>query len=69
VLKYLLLLAVVAVAFAYVVARARSARRRRDEPPVQATVRCDRCGVYVPQAAAVRVNGRAYCCVEHGRSR
>ncbi len=68
-LKYLLLLAVIAVAVWYGVAQARMRRRRRDEPPAQAMARCEHCGVYVPRALAVRIDGRDYCCAEHGRSR
>lgn len=67
-LKYLLLAVVLALAIGYVVARARAGRRPQ-APSAQPTVRCTRCGVYVPQALAVRVDGRDYCCPEHGRSR
>jgi len=68
VLKYLLLVAVIVVALGYVIARSRS---RRDEVgqarAPHATIRCERCGIYVPQESAIRVGGRDYCCAEHGR--
>lgn len=43
------------------------AGRRNEAPPAasQNMVQCARCGVYLPEAEAVRVDGRPYCCIAH----
>jgi uncharacterized protein len=51
----------------------RSAARKSDTGSPQAPaggeaiVACCRCGVHVPVSESVEVDGRRYCCPEHGR--
>ena len=44
---------------------AKSKAPTRSKPIPQKTVRCDYCGIHVPENEAVRLNGRNYCCEEH----
>ncbi len=40
--------------------------RPRQQSPVS-MVQCAHCGVYLPDADAVRADGRHWCCLEHAR--
>ena len=68
-MKYLVLLAVLAIA--YLVWRNGRIRERRSthRPPLaapQEMVSCTACGVHLPRPDAVRgADGRYYCCNEH----
>lgn len=75
-LKYLVLLAVVAVVYGLW----RSGQRRAAPPPPAAPpappagkplpepmVRCARCGVHLPHSQALQHDGRSYCCAAHQR--
>ncbi|WP_422843877.1 PP0621 family protein [Acidovorax sp. M2(2025)] len=72
-MKYLVLLAVLAVA--YGMWRNRRAKdapvppRHAARPPAaalpQAMLACAHCGVHVPQADALMAGNRPYCCAEH----
>ncbi len=37
----------------------------RPEPPRLEMVRCETCGIHLPEADAVRANAAYYCSVEH----
>lgn len=69
-LKYLVLLAVVAVVYGLW----RSGQRRAAPPPSPAgkplpepMVRCARCGVHLPRSQALQQDGRSYCSAAHQR--
>lgn len=66
-MKYLVLLAVLAVA--YGMWRNRRAKDAPVKPPTaalpQAMLACAHCGVHVPQADALMAGNRPYCCAEH----
>lgn len=66
-MKYLVLLAVLAVA--YGMWRNRRAKDAPVKPPAaalpQAMLACAHCGVHVPQADALMAGNRPYCCAEH----
>ena len=39
---------------------------RRDTPPLEGTmVRCEQCGLHIPQEQALVKGGNYYCCEEH----
>lgn len=70
-MKYLVLLAVVVVGYAWW----RSQRRATAEPPPtpapppapQDMVACAHCGVHLPRTEALTCGPRSYCCAEHQR--
>jgi hypothetical protein len=68
-MKYLLVLAVIAIAYMlWRGARTREIEReRRDTPALpQDMVRCPVCAVHLPRADALPgPDGRLYCCAEH----
>ncbi|HKJ76077.1 MAG TPA: PP0621 family protein [Gammaproteobacteria bacterium] len=45
--------------------QSRKVRKSSRRPRVTAMVRCDHCGVHVPQQEAVRSGDRSYCSREH----
>ena len=42
-------------------------QRRRPEAISETMVRCDHCGINVPESEAVQVGARRFCTVEHRR--
>ncbi|WP_409520000.1 PP0621 family protein [Pulveribacter sp.] len=69
-LKYLVLLAVVAMVYGLW----RTGQRRAAPPPPPASkplpepmVRCARCGVHLPRSQALQQDGRSYCSPAHQR--
>jgi len=69
-MKYLVLLAVLAVAYGlWRNRRAKDAPVQRARPPApalpQAMLACAHCGVHIPQADALMAGSRPYCCAEH----
>ncbi|WP_374411493.1 PP0621 family protein [Hydrogenophaga sp.] len=72
-MKFLLVLAVLAVAFwIWRNNRESEARDRRDAAPArppapQPMIACARCGTHVPEQEAVKGNAGHYCCAEHRR--
>lgn len=69
-MKYLIVLAVIAVVYALwrsqraAPPRQGGAPRPRIAPP-QDMVRCAHCGVHLPQAEALSKDGHSYCCRAH----
>ena len=69
-MKYLIVLAVIAVVYALwrsqrgTPPRQGSATRPRIAPP-QDMVRCAQCGVHLPKSEALWNAGRSYCCRAH----
>jgi uncharacterized protein len=74
-IKYLVLIAVIAVILWMVTGKARAAARReraqaeRDaaERPIEDMVRCAHCGVFLPRAESVEARGARFCSREHER--
>ena len=73
-IKYLVLIAVIAVVLWMVTGKARAAagraRKQADRPverPVQDMVRCAHCGVFLPEAESVEARGARFCSREHER--
>ena len=70
-MKYLIVLAVIAVVYALwrsqrsESARPGAAAPRPRGPAVQDMVRCAHCGVHVPKDEALWKAGRSYCCQAH----
>ena len=69
-MKYLIVLAVIAVVYALWRSQRGAAARRGDTPrpriaPPQDMVRCAQCGVHLPQGEALWKDGRSYCCNAH----
>ena len=72
-MKYLVLLAVIAVAYAWW----RAQHRLPPAPPAppaprgsgapEPMVRCAHCGVHLPRSQALQHDGRSYCCPAHQR--
>ena len=68
-MKYLLVLPVIALGYAF------WRSQRTGAPPSQAIrpplpapqdmVACDRCGVHLPRSEALTHGARTYCCAEH----
>jgi uncharacterized protein len=73
-MKFLLVLAVVLVAF-WIWRNNRIGERRDQAPPParpqvpQAMVACDHCGTHLPETEAVKGDRGVYCCQEHRRQR
>jgi uncharacterized protein len=66
--KFLLLIAVIAVAGWWLFGSARrlGRGRPRDElPPPEGMLRCAHCGVHLPESEALREGGRTYCSAAH----
>jgi uncharacterized protein len=42
-------------------------RTRTDRPTTRNMIRCDQCGLHVPEDAILRLHGRNYCSEEHMR--
>ncbi len=69
-MKYLIVLAVIAVVYALWRSQRpappsrRAAPRARNAAP-QDMVRCAHCGVHLPKADALEQGGRSYCCRAH----
>lgn len=67
-----LLFVLVAIAI-YLLLRLRRSARRPDAESVAPSVlgedivACSRCGTHVPLSESIEVDGRRYCCPEHGR--
>ena len=69
-IKYLVLIAVIAAVIWFISkgAQARAARRAQaDARPVQDMVRCAHCGVFQPKTDSFEANGRYFCSREHER--
>jgi uncharacterized protein len=69
-IKYLVLIAVIAVVFWMVTGKARAAARRERRPedrPVEDMVRCAHCGVFLPRDESVEAGGVRFCSREHER--
>jgi uncharacterized protein len=73
-IKYLVLIAVIAVILWMVTGKARAAARRAREDaerpiqrPVEDMVRCAHCGVFLPRADSVESRGARFCSREHER--
>ncbi len=66
-IKYLLLLAVIAAVVWFLAAGARARRRQAESPPAQDMVRCAHCGVFQPRSESILARGRFYCSTEHER--
>ena len=73
-MKYLVLLAVLAVVYGLW----RNSQRRAAPPPTpdrpaapparpEPMLRCAHCGVHLPQSQALLKDGRSYCCEAHQR--
>lgn len=70
-MKYLVLLAVLVVAYAWWRSQRRAAMSRpeapRQPPAPQDMVACAHCGVHLPRTDALTSGSRSYCCAEHQR--
>ncbi|MCE2979540.1 MAG: PP0621 family protein [bacterium] len=69
-IKYLVLIAVIAVIVWMVTGKARAAARRdrrQTGRPVEDMVRCAHCGVFLPKAESVEARGARFCSREHER--
>ena len=71
-MKYLVVLAVLLIAFWFWRsareagrADAAAAPKKPAPPPRLEMVRCETCGVHLPETEAVRANATYYCSVEH----
>jgi uncharacterized protein len=42
-----------------------SLSKPKQKKPVAHMVKCDECGVHIPESDAIRVDDRYYCCEEH----
>jgi len=64
-LRIILILIVVALVLAYL----KRTFKNRGQPPVKRSqsdmLRCNYCGVFVPQGEVVSAHGRHYCCSAH----
>lgn len=73
-MKYLVLLLVFVVFYAYWRSQNPRAVPPRKPPPTrplappQDMVACDHCGLHLPRSEALTRGGRHYCCAEHQRS-
>lgn len=70
-MKYLVLLLVFVVFYAYWRSQNRPAPLPRTPPPLappQDMVACDHCGLHLPRSEALSSGGHHYCCAEHQRS-
>jgi uncharacterized protein len=67
--KFLLLIAVFAVAWWLVRRALRTAARRAAgaPPPPEDMVRCAQCGVHLPRSECMAFAGKLYCSEEHAR--
>ena len=63
--KFLLLLAVIAVAGWWLFGSAACPRARDELPAPEGMLRCAHCGVHLPESEALRERGRAYCSAAH----
>ncbi len=69
-IKYLVLITVIAVIVWMVTGKARAAARRDRQQagrPVEDMVRCAHCGVFLPKAESVEARGARFCSREHER--
>ena len=69
-LKWLLVIAVIAVVLLLMKSAARRGalpRQKPDETKVEDMVRCQVCGVNLPRSEAILSRGRFYCGEEHRR--
>ena len=69
-MKYLLVLAVIAVGYAFWRGQRTGApppQGKRPLPPPQHMVACAHCGVHLPRSEALTNGPRHYCCAEHQR--
>lgn len=72
-MKFLVLIAVLLIAFWFWRAAREAARgepppgpaKPTAEPPRLEMVRCETCGIHLPESDAVRANAAYYCSVEH----
>jgi len=68
-MKYLLVLAVIAVGYAFWRGQRTGtppSKGKRPPPPApQDMVACARCGVHLPRSEALTHGSRTYCCAEH----
>ena len=68
ILFWILLGLVVYVAFRWWQRQSQRVSRRPPAPPISETmVRCDHCGINVPESEAVTAGGRRFCTAEHRR--
>lgn len=73
-IKYLVLIAVIAIIFWLVTAKSRNEARRaqqQSEPPAgrppEDMVRCAQCGVFLPRTESITSRGLLFCSREHER--
>ena len=69
-MKYLVILVVVVLFYAWLRGQRRVHRTPPRQPPLPApqdTVACARCGVHVPRTEALSVGTKSYCCTAHQR--
>jgi uncharacterized protein len=64
----LLLVVYLAVKAGHRAARAKEARANSAALAAQTMVACKRCGLHLPKEEALEVDGRFYCCQDHGAS-
>ena len=70
-MKYLVLLLVLVVFYAYWRSQNRPSAPPRQPPPLappQDMVACDHCGLHLPRTETLSRGARHYCCAEHQRS-
>ncbi len=70
-MKYLVLLLVLVVFYAYWRSQSRPSAPPRPPPPLappQDMVACDHCGLHLPRSETLSRGARHYCCAEHQRS-
>jgi uncharacterized protein len=69
-MKYLVLLVVLVLGYAWWRGQRRAETRPPPRPPAatpQDMVACARCGVHLPRTEALTHGPRSYCCAEHQR--
>ncbi|MFP5485508.1 MAG: PP0621 family protein [Gammaproteobacteria bacterium] len=70
-MKYLVLLVVLVLGYAWWRAQRRAEKPRHTPPPAvpapQDMVACAHCGVHLPRTESVTHGPRSYCCAEHQR--
>ena len=66
-MKYLVLIAVIAVVGWLMFGRRSAAQRmeRSGPAPAEGMVRCAHCGIHLPRSEAVQARGQTWCSAEH----
>ena len=70
-MKYLVLLVVLVLGYAWWRAQRRAEAQPQRPPPLatpQDMVACDHCGIHLPRSEALTHGPRSYCCADHQRS-